>query len=144
MANKEIFDTYIQKMVLHEPSSTNEKKDVKDVDSKIEGINEILTKAEKQKQGLRMAMVVLVSILLIAQLIFFNYNVWFVIHAIIVTDESYNVLSVEITSNLLSFLKYYISVTVVELLGMLFFMIKYAFSKIDYQNSKKKKNTKKK
>lgn len=101
------------------------------IDDKINNINDLLINAERQKQTLRKAIVIFVSVLLFAQLVFFNYIVWLIIHAVITQDGIYRHLLVEESANLLSFLKYYISATVVELLGMLFFIVRYAFSKVD-------------
>ena len=134
------FSSYTQ-MLAHASVGSQKpiRTDNKPVDKKIDSINDLLINAEIQKQKLRRIIVIFVSLLLLAQLVFFNYIVWLIIHAVIFQNDVYRQLRVEESANLLSFLKYYISATVVELLGMLFFIVRYAFSKIE----KIEKNTSK-
>lgn len=111
------------------------------LDEKIDNINDMLLKTEQQKYIFRKKIVLFVGAIIVAQLIFFDYVVYLVIDSIISKNDMLRHLTSMEISYLLSFLKYYISATVVELLGMLFFIIRYAFSGIeDKKKYKKKKN----
>lgn len=126
MSNK-LFDVYIQEMSnAQEPISSPRDKDVE-----IDNFNELFFETEKQKSNLRIKIVNFVKILLAIQILFFNVIIGLIIFSIIIKYDNFNILSSTTVSCLLSFLKYYISATVVELLGMLFFITQYSFSKID-------------
>lgn len=137
------FDSYIRKMNDKKESSERtgvENNGDKDIDLEIDEINSLLFKAEKQKYRFRTTIAVFISILLALQLVFFNCMVCYIIHGIIHKSDYFNVLSQEVTSALLEFLKYYISVTVVEMLGMVFFILRYAFSNRIYKKEKRQKS----
>lgn len=137
------FDPYIRKMNDKKKSSEKvgvEKSGNKDVDSEIEEVNSLLLNAEKQKYRFRTTIAIFISILLALQLVFFNCIVCYIIHGIVHKSDYFNVLSQEATSALLEFLKYYISVTVVEMLGMVFFILRYAFSNRIYQRKSRRKS----
>lgn len=140
------FDSYIRKM--NDKKESSEKVGVensgnKDVDLEIDEINSLLLEAEKQKYRFRTTIAIFISILLALQLVFFNCMVCYIIHGIIHKSDYFNVLSQEVTSALLEFLKYYISVTVVEMLGMVFFILRYAFSNRNYKSPKRQKTWRK-
>lgn len=131
------FGEYFQQMNNSENSASQKvKHKVKDVDAQIEELNKIYINAEKQKYNLRLAMSLFVGIILLAQVVFFNYMVWYIIDIIAVKSKLHNSLSPQTIEGLLDFLKFYISATVVELLGMFFFMIRYAFSKMEKTRDK--------
>lgn len=127
MAKNKLFDVYIQEMSnAQEPISSP-----RDKDEEIDNFNKLFFENEKQKFNLRIKIVNFVKVLLAVQILFFNVVVGLIIFSIIVKYDKFNILSPATISCLLSFLKYYISATVVELLGMLFFITQYSFSKID-------------
>lgn len=141
-------DFYYEKMktdnsktsdVSRKSSLFSRRKKVENVDATIDDVNKLIVKAEKQKHSFRRAFVIFIGILLTVQLFYFNLVVYHIVSAIIVKSERYNSLSPQVIDNLLSFLKYYISVTVVELLGMLAFIVHYAFSKVSFLSSGRKK-----
>lgn len=142
MSNNPLFDIYIKEMSTKQTPISYLKG--KDKDKEIDNFNELFFNAEKQKQAWRDKIVGFIRGLIVFQLIVFNLIIGFIIVSIIVNYTNFNKLSTSITSSLLNFLKYYISATIVELLGMLFFITQYSFSKIDenYFNSVKPKNKK--
>ncbi len=82
---------------------------------------------QKQKLSLRNKSFKLVSHLIFFQLVFFNIVVFMVL-AIFSIDCPYLKDIPETTKSiLLDFLKYYISATIVEMLGMLFFILRFYF-----------------
>lgn len=137
MSKNPLFDIYIQEM----STKQNLISHPKDKDKEIDDFNKLFFESEKQKQSLRSKIVSFIRILIVLQLIFFNFIIGFIIFAVIVKCTRFNALSTTIVSSLLGFLKYYISATIVELLGMLFFITQYSFSKIDrnYYNGVKQK-----
>lgn len=131
------FDEYLQQMNSSaNPTLQKVKHKMKDVDSQIDELNKIYINAEKQKYNLRLGMSLFVGVILLAQVVFFNYMVWYIIDIIAVKNELHNSLSPQTIEGLLDFLKFYISATVAELLGMFFFMIRYAFSKMENTRDK--------
>lgn len=84
---------------------------------------------EQQKRGLRVKLINLVSKLVWVQLFFFNFVVLFVLSSIILNIKCFKIISNIDSQLLIDFLKYYMSVTIVELLGMLLFIIQFAFTK---------------
>lgn len=109
---------------------------VKDVTSKgtipeneIENYNKTINKKnEKQKLNFRKRLLNLISCLIWVQLIFFNFVVVLVVSSIVFNFSFIKNLETDISVTILNFLKYYISVTIVELLSMLFFIMKYVFN----------------
>ncbi len=84
-------------------------------------------KNEKQKLNFRNHLLRLVSWLIWVQLIFFNVIVFLVVSSVVFNCEIIKDLDMDTSCAILDFLKYYISVTVVELLSMLFFIMRYVF-----------------
>ena len=77
-----------------------------------------------QKYTFRNKLLRLVSWLIWVQMIFFNIIILIVISSVVF---QFSFIKNNISASILDFLKYYISVTVVELLGMLWFVMKYVF-----------------
>lgn len=100
----------------------------KDIDKILNDINKQVIKKENQKRRFKTFTLGLVSILTVIQMIFFNLIVGYVIASISLDINWFKSLEISFVSEMLSFLKYYIGATVVELLGMLFFIIRYVFS----------------
>lgn len=98
------------------------------VDDKIKKINSQYTKNEKQKRHHRSIILVIVLILVCIQMLFFNIVVVGILISVTSNTSWFKTMDYETTKLLLDFLKYYISVTVVELLGMLLFIIKNLFN----------------
>lgn len=106
-----------------------------DFDEKARRINNELLKNEDQKRNFRDRLLRLVSKLIYIQLVFFNLVIIIIVVALIFDFSCFRQLN-DMSVNLLSFLKYYISATIVELLSMLFFILRYVF--IDTKGIKKK------
>lgn len=105
--------------------STNE-----DIDDKIDNINDtLLQKAEIQKLQLREKLTRTVTKFLWVQLVFFNIVVVVIVLSVTIKVGIFKVINNKLASLLFEFLKYYISATIVELLGMLVFILHYVFSK---------------
>lgn len=116
--------------------------DIKDTNEFFENLNRLTLSAEVQKQEFKKKILQLVSILTCIQLVFFNLIVAFVIVAFTTKISWIKSLKVDAIVAILDFLKYYIGATVVELLGMLLFIIGYVFS--DSKLKKKIENKKEK
>lgn len=98
-------------------------------EDKIDDYNkEINKKNEKQKLDFRNRLLSLVSLLIRVQLIFFNLVVFLVVSSIVFDCSFIKNLDINTSGAILDFLKYYISVTIVELLSMLFFIMNYVFN----------------
>lgn len=101
-----------------------------DIDSKIYSINEIIIQKEKsQKLRLRDKLTKTVTKFIWIQLIFFNIMVLLIVLSVISNSTYFKTIDNDLATLLFSFLKYYISATIAELLGMLVFILHYVFSK---------------
>lgn len=101
-----------------------------DVEEIIEGLNRSIEEQEEnQKRFLRNKSFTLIGWLIWTQLIFFDLVVILILLPIIFRNDFFYNLSDNTISLLLDFLKYFIGATIVELLGMLFFVVKFVFSK---------------
>lgn len=100
----------------------------KDTNKTIESINKQIYKNENQKRKFKKSLLYLISFLTIIQLIFFNAVVVYVVLSLTSKWAIFKNLDAKTTSETLSFLKYYIGATVVELLGMLLFITRYVFT----------------
>lgn len=101
-----------------------------DIDSKIYSINEIIIqKEESQKLRLRDKLTKTVTKFIWIQLIFFNIMVLLIVLSVISNSTYFKTIDNDLATLLFSFLKYYISATIAELLGMLVFILHYVFSK---------------
>lgn len=117
---KKVSSAYISDAI-----STNE-----DVDDKINNINEnIIQKEENQKIRLRDKLTKTVIRFIWAQLIFFNFVVLVIILSVTSNISYFKTIDNDLATLLFGFLKYYISATIAELLGMLVFILHYVFSK---------------
>lgn len=76
------------------------------------------------------------------QLLFFNTIVLSIVLSIIVDFGFFKTIDNELATILFDFLKYYISATIAELLGMLVFILHYVFSKYLGKNNKSKTDKK--
>lgn len=100
------------------------------VDQKIKELNrEIEEKEEQQKRELREKLFKIIRALIWAQLIFFDMVVILILLPIIFRFSVFANLNDNTISLLLNFLKYFIGATIVELLGMLLFVVKFVFTK---------------
>ena len=127
---------------------TNDKKEIKDKtikksnpDKFIDDFNEVVLENERQKQRFKRNILILVSVLTSIQLVFFNAVVVFVVMACTTKMEFFKNLSVGEITEVLGFLKYYIGATVVELLGMLLFIIRYVFTDREIKKKILQKNS---
>ncbi len=101
-----------------------------DIDSKIYSINEIIIqKEESQKLRLRDKLTKTVTKFIWIQLIFFNIVVLLIVLSVTSNITYFKAIDNDLAALLFSFLKYYISATIAELLGMLVFILHYVFSK---------------
>lgn len=106
-----------------------------DIEEKIFKINEIIIQREEsQKISLRNQLTKTVTIFIWIQLIFFNIIVLFIVLSVTSTLPWLREIDNELANLLFDFLKYYISATIVELLGMLVFILHYVFSKFHRLN----------
>lgn len=102
----------------------------KDTEEKISDINEgIILKEEKQKLQLRETLTGTVKGFIWVQLIFFSIIILLIVCAVTLNTSIFNKIDNQLASLLFEFLKYYIGATIVELLGMLGFILHYVFSK---------------
>lgn len=123
MNNEEIFkEFYDQLKIIQKSDKTSDKKRPDDI---ITNYNKIMKKKEAdQKFEFRDRLLKLISKLVWVQLLFFNIIILLVIFSVIF---NFSFLNNNGSGIILDFLKYYISVTIVELLGMLLFVIQYVF-----------------
>ena len=97
-------------------------------ENEIDNYNKVINKEnEEQKLSFRNRLLRLVSWLIWVQLIFFNLIVFLVVSSIVFDCSFIKNLDLDTSGAILDFLKYYISVTIAELLSMLFFIMKYVF-----------------
>lgn len=128
---KELLNQKYKKQ-LKEDSSTDITTNKNNTEYIIENYNKSIEKRNaKQKYKFRNKLLKLVSFLIWFQLIFFNLVIIFVISSLVFNCTFFKS---DIPMELLSFLKYYISVTIVELLGMLWFVMKYVFKESVLKN----------
>ena len=122
----ESFDKYLNFIgkVIDDEDITSQKEDV---DSKIHSINNEYTKNETQKRIHRTKILKTVIVLIYIQLIFFNIIVLIMLSSVIFNFSFFRVIDAKMTELILDFLKYYVSATVVELLGMFLLIIKNVF-----------------
>lgn len=97
------------------------------VQKKVSFINNQYSFNESQKRSQRTAILVIVSVLIFIQLIFFNMIVAVMLASITMDLSIFKNVGTEIAGLILDFLKFYVSATIVELLGMLLFIIKNVF-----------------
>lgn len=83
---------------------------------------------ERQKLFLRNSAFKLVSILIWIQLVFSNILVILIILSLSTNISIFKLMTGSTTTLLVEFLKYYIGATIVELLGMLFFILRFLFN----------------
>lgn len=115
----ELLKNYSEQLYKHQPDEkTSQKNNPENI---IEGFNK---EVAKQKYEFRDKLLRLISRLIWIQLFFFNVIVLVVISAVVFKCSYFKS---NISESVLGFLKYYISVTIVELLGMLWFVMKYVF-----------------
>lgn len=102
-----------------------------DVDSEkeIQAANlKIITDEENQKLELRDKLVVTIKCIIWIQLLFFNLVVFTIVLSVTSSFSVFKNIDTELSIQLFEFLKYYISATIVELLGMLGFILHFVFS----------------
>ena len=101
-----------------------------DINEQIYKINETIIKREAfQKEHLRDKLTSTVTHFIWIQLIFFNTIVLLIVLSVTVKVGIFKNINNDLATLLFDFLKYYISVTIAELLGMLVFILHYVFSK---------------
>lgn len=144
---KNLLDDIRNKLILErENKSENENdslsKDI-DIEKKIHMSNLRIQEAEEiQKRELRNWLTKTVKGFIWVQIIFFNLIVGGIVMSVIVDISIFKNVDKELAEVLFEFLKYYISVTVVELLGMLAFILHYVFSRYKKENIDNNKDTK--
>lgn len=89
---------------------------------------QVTEKAEDQKLILRNKLAVAVKHIIWFQLIFFNIIILIIVLAVTSNFSFFRNIDSQMSIQLFEFLKYYISATIVELLGMLIFILHYVFS----------------
>lgn len=102
-----------------------------DIDSEkvIQSVNlKIIAEAENQKLKLRDKLVVAIKHIIWVQLVFFNIVVFTIVLSVTSKFRVFKIIDTELSIQLFQFLKYYVSATIVELLGMLVFILHYVFS----------------
>lgn len=100
-----------------------------DLDQKIQDANlKMMANAEEQKLILRDKLVTAVKHIIWFQLVFFNIIIFMIVAAVTAETQIFKDIDTELAIQLFEFLKYYISATIVELLGMLVFILHYVFS----------------
>ena len=100
-----------------------------DSDTEISKLNiETYKKTETQKLKLRERLSKAIKRMIWIQLIFFNIVVILVVSSVIFKKPFFNEFNKELAPEVFGFLKYYISATIAELLGMRWFILHYVFS----------------
>lgn len=107
-------------------NSLNDTMDSKRKNQRIE--RKIIKNAESQKLKLRNKLVVAIKHIIWFQLVFFNIVVLLIVASVTMKAPIFKDIDTELAIQLFDFLKYYISATIVELLGMLVFILHYVFS----------------
>ncbi len=125
MSNVNLILKYLDLFDVELPKDTTSKKE--DPNSKILSINDQYSLNENQKRKHRKAILIIVTIFISVQLVFFNVVVGFMLSSITIENPMFKNINSETTELILDFLKYYVSATIVELLGMLLFIIKNVF-----------------
>ncbi len=103
-------------------SSTPDTKDI------IDKYNQQYIKNEEQKRQQRTTVLAVITRLVVIQMIFFNLVVVLLLATVVLDLPYLKSMSIETVTALLDFLKYYISATIVELLGMLLFIVRNLFN----------------
>lgn len=130
VSSKEILEKYIDEIKIPQSSPNDVIFTAEDVKNEIDNINNmIIQREEDQKLRLRDKLTVTVTKFLWVQLLFFNIIVLSIVLSIIVNFGFFKTIDNELATILFDFLKYYISATIAELLGMLVFILHYVFSK---------------
>lgn len=100
-----------------------------DLDSKITELNiETHRQSESQKFELRGELTIAIKHIIWFQLLFFNLMVLLIVSSVTLKIPFFKDIGTELAMELFDFLKYYIGATIVELLGMLVFILHYVFS----------------
>lgn len=103
---------------------------IENVEEKVSNINtNIIKEIEDQKKELREKLTKTVTKFLWVQLLFFNIIVLLIVLSVTIDFMIFKKVNNDLATLLFDFLKYYISATIVELLGMLVFILHYVFSK---------------
>lgn len=84
-------------------------------------------KGEAQKLKLRKDLTTMIKCIICIQLLFFDIVVFFVVSSVIVKDPFFNLPDKELSVEMFRFLMYYIGVTMVELIGMLWLILRHGF-----------------
>lgn len=114
-----------------------------DLDEKIEELNMgMYKKSESQRLELRAKLTNAIKHIIWFQLLFFNIVVGVIVSSVTLKFSVFREIDTELAIQLFEFLKYYISATIVELLGMLGFILHYVFSGIKPLEPGKRKNGK--
>lgn len=89
------------------------------------------TANESQKRTFKPILLAIISVLIFFQLIFSNAVILIIVLSLVAGNDKIlfiNKIDLTIVSELFNFLKYYITSTVVELLAMIYFIIRYVFN----------------
>jgi len=127
---KDLLKQYEQEVNKVSTINDNVTSTTEDIESKIYNINEIIIqKEESQKLHLRDKLTKTVTCFIWVQLIFFNIIVLLIVLSVTSNIGFFKTINNDLATLLFTFLKYYISATIAELLGMLVFILHYVFSK---------------
>lgn len=125
MSNTNLILKYLDLFDKKIPNDKTTKKE--NTNTKIASINEQYSLNEDQKRKHRKAILIIVTTFIAIQLVFFNIVVGFMLSSITLQFSLFKNIDYKTTELILDFLKYYISASIVELLGMLLFIIKNVF-----------------
>lgn len=127
MENKPDIREEIKKLA--DGNTDNSLNETLDLNSKITQLNiETYRQSEDQKIELRSNLTKAVKCIIWFQLIFFNIVVLLIVSSITIKIPFFKEIETNLSIRLFEFLKYYIGATIVELLGMLVFILHYVFS----------------
>lgn len=111
-----------------------------DSEKAIQEVNlKIIADVENQKLELRDKLIIAIKHIIWFQLISFNVIVFTIVLAVTSSFSCFKNIDIELSIQLFDFLEYYIKATIVELLGMLVFILHYVFSDFRFAKSLKSK-----
>lgn len=126
-----LLDKYTNELMkgIESPSLSKPLIKTEKIDERIKAHNlEVSVAISEQKISLREKLTKTVQKIIWVQIIFFNIIVLFIVAAVILNIPIFKKIDNDLAKLLFDFLKYYIGATIVELFGMLVFVLHYAFS----------------
>ena len=126
---KNLLEKYTEEMSFEEDSFFVSSFVDQDYETKIKRHNlEAKKEITRQKINLRDKLTKTVQRIIWVQIFFFNIIVALIVASVTIEWTFFKETSVEMSKVLFEFLKYYIGATIIELFGMLVFVLRYAFS----------------